>query len=227
MSQILSLKPRVTRNEAVERLERRGVFGWTSRALRGPLRSVAEVYIPFHLYKVEIVNGARRKTCLLGLEAVTGSLDLFWFDRLPGPEDTFCLETRNHPKPRLAERDAHERLRDKVRGMVFQSGFFRIRGLRIQVRPIPMEVHVPYWVGFFGRRQRASMAVLDAVRNRFEGAKARLLIHQWLAHHFPADDPPTPAYHLGPDGPGAGVLEGGTGGGSGSLSVTPLPSTMV
>ena len=180
MCLICSLKPNLTREEAVRRLRVGGVLGLASKVLGGPLRSVADVYIPFCLYDVDIADGARHHTSLLGLEAVAGSLDLFRFDRLPSPEETVYLETRNHPEPRLEEPRAQERLTDKVRRMVFGAGFFRIRDLRIQVQPVPFVLHIPYWVGFFGRGQQARVAVIDGVRCRFEGARARQLVYDWL-----------------------------------------------
>jgi hypothetical protein len=50
----------------------------------------------------------------------------------------------------------------------------------LEVRPIEGEVHVPSWAGFFGRSDRASLVVIDAVRRQVEGARVRRLIDQWL-----------------------------------------------
>jgi len=41
-------------------------------------------------------------------------------------------------------------------------------------------IHVPYWAGFFGRGDAASLVVLDAVRCAVEGPKVRRLISGWL-----------------------------------------------
>ncbi len=61
-----------------------------------------------------------------------------------------------------------------------EPGFFRIRGLTIAAEPLQMEIHVPYWVGFFGSRARLKVVVLDAVRRQIEGGKATRLVEQWL-----------------------------------------------
>jgi len=42
-------------------------------------------------------------------------------------------------------------------------------------------LHVPYWVGFVGRGEAASLVVMDAVRRQIEGVKARRLIGEWLS----------------------------------------------
>jgi len=50
----------------------------------------------------------------------------------------------------------------------------------IEAEPVGLELHVPYWIGFFGHGERAHVVVLDAVRRRLEGAKARALFEEWL-----------------------------------------------
>jgi len=45
---------------------------------------------------------------------------------------------------------------------------------------LPVDIHVPYWLGFFGGRENASLEVMDAVRRQIEGAKARALFEDWL-----------------------------------------------
>src|SRR5207253_6068746 len=57
------------------------------------------------------------------------------------------------------------------RSMIFQKGFFRIRDLRICAEPVPLDLHVPYWIGFYDAGKSVRLRVLDAVRRRFEGAK--------------------------------------------------------
>ena len=37
-----------------------------------------------------------------------------------------------------------------------------------------------YWLGFFGRRESASLVVMDAVRRQMEGVKLRRLVEQWI-----------------------------------------------
>lgn len=181
MPAIRSLKPNLTREEAVARLAPSGLRGLLATWRRGPLRSVADVYIPFRLYEVDIANAGKRDHRLLALDAVAGTLDLFAFDDLAAAQETVPVETRNCPPPQLEDHRACELLAERVRRMIFQTGFFRVRDLSIEVRPLPVEFHVPYWVGFYGRGERARLTVLDAVRCSREGAKASALVSEWLA----------------------------------------------
>ena len=51
------------------------------RSLRsGPLRSVADFYIPFRVFEVEINNAGKKDRRILGLDSVTGSLDPYYFE---------------------------------------------------------------------------------------------------------------------------------------------------
>lgn len=181
MRAIYSLKPNLSRPEAVERLAPAGLRGRLGICWRGPLRSVAEVYIPFRLFEVEITNAGKHDRRLLALDSVAGTLDLYAFDTVSAAQQTVPVETRNCPPPQLEDRRACELLAERVRRIIFQTGFFRVRDLVIEVRPLPVEFHVPYWVGFYGRGERARVAVLDAVRCSPEGAKARALVSDWLA----------------------------------------------
>jgi hypothetical protein len=180
MARIRSLKPNVTREEAIEQFSGDGVAGLLRNAAFGPLRSVAEFYIPFHLFLVDIANRGKHDRRIFGLDAVNGSLDLYHFEQLPGSPDVIVLESRNCAQAILDQALVQDLMTAKVRRLLFSSGFFRIRGLRISVDLVPGEIHIPYWVGFRGRGMRARLAVLDAVRRRAEGAKVRHLLEQWL-----------------------------------------------
>ncbi len=46
------------------------------RLAMGRLRAVADVYLPFRLHRVEVVNCGIRQTRFFGLDAVRGDLDL-------------------------------------------------------------------------------------------------------------------------------------------------------
>lgn len=180
MPQIRSLKPNVTREDAMAQFSRGGVPGSLRTAAFGPLRSVAEFYIPFWLFQVEIANGSKLDQRVLGLDAVTGALDLYLFQHLPGPEVVVGLETRNCAQPLLDESQGQELVTAKVRRLLFTTGFFRIRNLRISAELVPGEICIPYWVGFRGRGASAHATVMDAVRRRIEGAKVRKILQEWL-----------------------------------------------
>jgi hypothetical protein len=177
---IHSLRPNVTQAEAIEKF-RRGAGGLLHRLGTGGLRSVADVYVPFQVYEVEIVDGPRRKRSWFALDAVNGSLDLYHFEQLPAGGDLVSVETRNRPPVALGEDRALALLEDKLRRHVFQAGFFRVRDLRLRTARVPLDLHVPYWIGFYAAGSGVRLRVLDAVRSRFEGAKARALFEAWLA----------------------------------------------
>jgi hypothetical protein len=179
MARIRSLRPNVTREEAIERFSS-GLGAHLRGAAFGPLRSVAEFYVPFQLFQVEILNCGKPDRRILGLDVVDGSLDLYHFEQLPGPGEVFCLETRNCVQAQLDDARARELVVAKVRRVLFSAGFFRVRELRISAEPVPGEIHIPYWVGFRGHGARARFAVMDAVRREVEGAKVQQLLQSWL-----------------------------------------------
>ncbi len=180
MPGIRSLRPNVTRAAAIEQFASGGVAGRLWRFQSGPLRAVADVYVPFRVYQVQILNGGAQRSSFFALDGVNGSLDPYEFPRVPSATETLTLETRNRLEPFLEETRARELLVEKLRRLVFQQGFFRIRDLRIRVEPMACEVHVPYWLGFYGRGEPIRLRVIDAVRGRFEGAKARAFFESWL-----------------------------------------------
>ena len=80
-----------------------------------------------------------------------------------------------------AYRASEELLREKVLRLIFQQGFFKVRNTRLELEKLPGEIHFPYWLGFYGRRENLRCRVMDAVRRRIEGAKAAAFFEQWLA----------------------------------------------
>jgi hypothetical protein len=179
MPRIRSLKANVTREEATEQFSS-GMFYFLRDTTFGPLRSVADFYIPFRLFQIEIVNSGKRDPRVFGLDAVNGSLDLYHFVQLPGEREVTYLETRNYSEPLLGEVEANQMVIAKVQRLLFTTGFFRLRNLQITAEAVAGEIYVPYWVGFRGRGLRARLAVIDAVRRKPEGAKVRQLLQAWL-----------------------------------------------
>ena len=180
-SAIRALKPNVTQEEAV-RFFRSGVFRaayWRIRS--GPLQRIADAYVPFWVYRVrhEMVGAA--STRIFALDAVHGTLDLYEFPHVPREEELLRIETRNRLMPRLAPEAARELLKMKVLRMLFQQGFFKLRALEVDIERMPVEVHLPYWLAFYGSNGAAKCRVMDAVRRRIEGAKAASFFEAWLA----------------------------------------------
>jgi hypothetical protein len=58
MARIRSLRPNVTREDATDYFSS-GLADILRTTASGPLKSVADFYIPFQLFQVEIVNGGK------------------------------------------------------------------------------------------------------------------------------------------------------------------------
>jgi hypothetical protein len=180
MARIYILKPNVTQEEAMELLSSPGVSGLAKNFLLGELRSVADCYIPFRIFRVEVLNRGEKTSHVLGLDSVNGSLDPYHFDQLPEQKDLILKDTRNRLPASLSDEDAQRLVIDKVRRLIFTQGFFRIRNFQITAEPVSGDIYVPYWAGFRGHGTRAHIAVLDAVRRKIEGARVRQMLRQWL-----------------------------------------------
>lgn len=177
---IRSLRPNVTREEAIQTFMAPGPASLYWKLRSGPLQRIADAYIPFRIYRVRYSMGGGRHTHLFALDAVDGSLDLFEFSAPPGEAETISVSTRNHPASALSEARAEELLRDKALRVIFQQGFFKLRKIGLETEKLPGEIHLPYWLGFYGTPTDVRCRVLDAVRRRIEGAKASAMFEQWL-----------------------------------------------
>jgi hypothetical protein len=180
MAQIRTLKPNVTQQEAFRTFSG-GLSAALWRVRTGPLRRIADAYVPYWLYRVRYSMGGARHTRFFALDAVDGSLDLFEFPGMPAENEFLSLDTRNHPRPALDESRAAELLREKVLRVIFLQGFFKLRDTALEIRREPGELYLPYWLGFYGSSDVFRCRVMDAVRCRMEGAKASAFFEQWLA----------------------------------------------
>jgi hypothetical protein len=177
-----SLKPSVTRDQAVDAFRP----GTIRRSLgASPLRSVADVYVPYHLFRVVIAEGRRQQISFVAVDARQGMLDPYQFDRPVEEADLVTIDSRNRVPVALDVPAASQVVIDAVRRILFQTGAYRLRTPRISVQHEALDLHVPYYLGFYGqegdRGSAARLRVFDAVRRRFEGAKARALFEAWLA----------------------------------------------
>jgi hypothetical protein len=189
MNHIRTLRPNVTREEAIRQFSSRG-FGKLFRdGAFGPLRSVAELYLPFRLFVVRITNRGVTEERLIAIDLLAGILDPFQFDHVPAESETLFVDTRNSPEGRLEDAQAAELLVGKVRRFLYSRGFFRMSNLEIAATPVEREFHIPYWVGFRGSNGRVRITVIDAVRRRVEGAKVRRLVENWLTSDGPQVSP--------------------------------------
>lgn len=182
MSGILSLRPNVTRDQAIYH------FTGTWRAVNwfhGPVQSVAELYIPFRLFEVKVVNRGVEERHIFGLDAVKGELDPYEFPAVPSAAELIACDSRNVLPVLLDSTETRTSLLEKIRRLVFARGFFRLREARFDAVEIPGQICVPYWVCFRGVDGQVRLSVLDAVRRRVEGAKVRRLVESWLRSEAP------------------------------------------
>lgn len=174
------LKPNVTQQEALGTFSGAGLSTLYWRLHSGPLRRLADVYVPYCLYRVQYNIGRAAHTSLFAMDAVKGSLDLFTFPHVPDARDLVSIHTRNYIEPSLQQPSAEALLRQKVLRVIFQRGFFKLRDLKLEIALEPLQMHIPYWLGFYGNAS-LRCRVMDAVRRRIEGAKASALFETWLA----------------------------------------------
>ena len=147
----------------------------------GPLQRIADVYVPFRLYRVRYVLNKEKVQRIFAMDAVDGSLDLFEFPAAPTEAELVEVQTRNSLPSSLTEERAQQILRDKALRIVFQQGFFKMRGASLEIEGLSGEIHLPYWLGFYGASDRLRCRAMDAVRRRLEGARASAFFEQWLA----------------------------------------------
>lgn len=176
---ILCLRPNVSREDALREFSAAGVL---SRLAHGPLRSLAEIHLPYRLYRVEICDGPARDVMYLALDSVRGNFDTYAFPDVPQAPELRLVETRNHPEPRVPEEQARAEILERGRRLAYARGMLRIKDLRLSAELVLPEFYIPYWAGFFGRGEAASrVRVLDAVRRRMEGDKLCGFVREWLA----------------------------------------------
>jgi len=159
--------------------EARKLFKSRKRQLKlGQFRFDTGFYLPYYLFRVEILNSGKLTSQLLAIDALTGELDLYGFDQTP--TEFVEIETSQIGTIVLSEKQAMAVLKEKARRQIYLQGFFKITDLSITGTMIRL-IYIPYWVGFYTRNNRADIEVIDAVRGRFEGGKVRDLVMEWFA----------------------------------------------
>ena len=176
---IQTLRPNVTQQEALRKFSGVGLSTFYWRMRSGPLQRIADVYVPYRLYRVQYNIAKATHSTLFAMDAVSGSLDLFTFPCVPAEHGLVSVHTRNYIAPSLQPTSAEALLRQKVLRVIFQQGFFKLRDLKLEAVLEPLELHVPYWLGFYGN-VNVRCRVMDAVRRRVEGAKASAFFEAWL-----------------------------------------------
>jgi len=178
---VRALRPRVDRDGAVGAFTG-GLAGAFRRATYGPVRSVAEVYVPFLPFEVVIRRPRGVERVVLGVDAVSATLDLYRFDAASSGDDLTHVRTRNHLKPVVSVSTAHDAIVVRMQRLIYQrAGFLAAGRCHVEAAAAGDVISIPYWVGFLGRHETASLVVMDGVRGQIEGAKVRRLIEGWLA----------------------------------------------
>lgn len=172
MQTIRVLRANVSKEAALAELEPGGL----RRLVSAPLRKLAEIHVPFRLFRVAVVNAERREEKLFAVDAVNGSLDVVAFDAVPETEERV---SKNAIPAKVCTEESSITVAEHVRRMVFKRGFFKVKDLRIEPELVA-EFGYPYWVGFYGSGEAASLVVLDAVRRKREGAKVKEMVREWL-----------------------------------------------
>lgn len=180
-STIRALKPNVTQAEAVRLFSPGGIADALRRMRLGPLDRIAEAYVPYWVYRVRYQMGRSTHTRRFAIDAVQGSLDLFEFPLVPENEHLVTIQTRNFLPSQMESTQAEKLLKEKVLRVIFLQGFFKLRDVNFEAVREPLELHLPYWLGFYQGQGQVRCRVLDAIRCRIEGAKASALFEHWLA----------------------------------------------
>jgi hypothetical protein len=190
-SAIRTLRANVTQQEALHMFTSSGLRSFYWRMRSGPLLRMADAYVPYGFYRVRYAMGGASRIVPRGsvthervfaMDIVDGSLDLFEFATLPDQSRMVNLETRNHLEAVLDSTRAESLLREKILRVMFHRGFFRLRAnIQLELTRLAQEIHMPYWLGFYGDGTFLSCRALDAVRRRLEGAKATAFFEHWLA----------------------------------------------
>jgi hypothetical protein len=178
---ILSVRPNVTEEGALEAFCGSGLSARYLRATRGKLRRIAAAYVPHSLYRVEYDEGKARHTRFLAMDQVEGMLDLYEFPGMLRAGDLMRVVTRNWLAPALSEERSQGLLKERVLRMIFQHGFFKLRAPHLQMTRVEIQFHMPYWLGLYGEDGTLRCRVMDAVRRKVEGDKAATLFENWLA----------------------------------------------
>jgi hypothetical protein len=191
LSSIQTLKSKVSQSDALRKFTAAGPASILRNLRLGPLQRIAEVYVPFHLYRVNYTLGREHQSRLFAIDAVQGSLDLFEFPSIPNKSELVQIETKNALPVKLSDATVETLLREKVLRIVFQQGFFKLRDANLTIERLPLDLHLSYWLAFHGKESAAIGArvatstvrcrVLDSTRNRIEGAKATALFESWLS----------------------------------------------
>jgi hypothetical protein len=166
--------------EALRRLSASGPLNGLSRWINGPLRGVAEIYLPYRLYRITVEDRGIHKVHYYAVDAAAGTLDPYQFSAPPAADARVEVETRNFHPARLDQSETQKLAIERVRRLLYSRGFFRAANPVITAELVPPEFYIPYWTGFYGDERDIRITVLNALRRTVEGSKVRHLVKTWL-----------------------------------------------
>jgi len=147
---ICSLRHETDSRLALRKLASPGIDGVLQRWWSGPLRGVAEIYIPYRLYRVSVEDRRFRRVQYYALDGASGTLDPYEFAALPESQEWTEVEAPNCHPVRVEERKTRELAIEKVRRRLFTRGFYRLTSPRLTAELIQPDFYLLYWVGFYG-----------------------------------------------------------------------------
>jgi hypothetical protein len=165
---------------ALRKLASPAIGGLLLRWWSGPLRGVAEIYIPYRLYRVSIEDRRFRRIHYYAQDSASGTLDPYEFAMLPKSEEWTEVEAPNCHPVKVEESKTRELAIAAVRRRLYARGFYRLTAPRLTAELIPPEFYLLYWVGFYGDDRNVSLRVVNAVRQTMEGTKVCHLLRNWL-----------------------------------------------
>jgi hypothetical protein len=176
---IISLKPNLTRLQSI------AMFNTALRRLRhGELCMVLDFYMPYYFFQLSWDDGRTKTDTLMALDAMTGKLDPYRFDGVPGENERMKLDTALHIEQRLGENEASRIIKEWITRQILMRGFFKLTRWTVTNRLVD-SFYLPYWIGVYQRGDRAHIEVISALRGQFEGTKIHELVEDW----FLAKDP--------------------------------------
>lgn len=133
--------------------------------------SVELLYIPHYLFSVSFAGG-RSASDQLVVDAVIGQFAYFRgrrFDPMPvHPSDQIAFK--------LDVQQAQERGIAAYKRALLQAGLKNGAGYEIQRVALQQEIYIPFWVGYFERKGKIRLAIIDAIRGELQGPKIRQII---------------------------------------------------
>ena len=190
-----SLQRRMGRDLAWRRLKPSGSAGLLLGWFSGPVKGIAEIYIPYRMYKVVVTDSRVKSARCIAVDAAAGTLDPYEFPALPEADAWEEVTSRNVHPAALEESQTRRIAIERTRRLFFSRGFFRLQSPQITAELIGPEFYVPYWAGFYGGQPNVKIKVLDAVRQTVEGGKVRQLITSWLLQAQAEASVSVPASH--------------------------------